>query len=145
MLLEEVESPWQFDQPLNQIFKKRFANHKQSIEKRAKSNDLSKYVWELKDQNIEHTIKWEIVKRSVPYRCGTRFCELCLCEKYSILISDPDVCLNKNSEFLQKCRHKNKFKLCNISSATGDVGITWMNINCFCHWWIDNTLYYIHS
>ena len=78
-------------------FKKRFANHKQSIEKRGKSSEtsLSKYVWELKDKNIEHAIKWEIVKRSAPYKCGTRFCELCLCEKYFILKSDPELCLNK--------------------------------------------------
>ena len=107
-------------------FKKRFNNHKQSLEKRAKSNEtsLSKYVWELKDKNINHAVKWEIVKRSVPYRCGTRFCELCLCEKYCILISDPVLCLNKNSELLQKCRHKNKFKLSKIPSTTGDVGVT---------------------
>ena len=118
------------------IYIKRFANHKQSIEKRGKSSKtrLSKYVWELKDMNIEHAIKWEIVKRSAPYKCGTRFCELCLCEKYFILKSDPELCLNKNSELMQKCRHKNKFKLTNISARTGDVGITWVYIYCFCHW-----------
>lgn len=107
-------------------FKKRYNNHKQSLENRAKMNQtsLSKYVWELKDKNINHTIKWETVKRSSPYRCGTRFCELCLCEKYYILISDPVLCLNKNSELMQKCRHMNKFKLSMILSPTGDIGVT---------------------
>ena len=107
-------------------FKKRFGNHKQSFKKHKRKSEtcLSKYVWELKEKNIAHKIKWEIIKKSVPYRCGTRFCELCLCEKYFILISDPVNCLNKNSELLQKCRHKNKFKLSNILSPSGSIGIT---------------------
>ena len=97
-------------------FKLRFANHKQSLEKSDKSTQtsLSKYVWELKNQQVEHTIKWEIVKRSSPYKCGTRICDLCLSEKFFILTADPLNCINRNSELLQKCRHRNKFKLGNF-------------------------------
>ena len=109
-------------------FKTRYNNHKQSLEKREKINEttLSKYIWDLKDKNTTYAIKWEIIQRSTPYRCGTRFCQLCLCEKYCILTSDPVSCLNKNSELLQKCRHKNKFKLNMISTTSGDtdVGVT---------------------
>ena len=97
-------------------FKLRYANHKQSLEKRAKSTQtsLSKYVWELKGQHIEHSIKWQIVKRSSPYKCGSRYCDLCISEKLFILTADPHVCINKNSDLMQKCRHRNKFKLSNL-------------------------------
>ena len=98
-------------------FKQRYGNHKQSLEKRAKSTQtsLSKYVWDLKDQQVEHTISWQIVKRSSPYKCGARSCDLCLSEKFFILTADPLVCINRNSDLLQKCRHRNKFKLCNLA------------------------------
>ena len=97
-------------------FKQRYGNHKQSLEKQAKSTQtsLSKYVWELKDQRVEFTINWQIVKKCSPYKCGSRSCDLCLSEKYFILTADPLACINKNSELLQKCRHRNKFKLGNL-------------------------------
>ena len=115
-------------------FKTRYGNHKQSLEKRAKSTQtsLSKYVWELKDQQVEHSIRWQIVKRSSPYKCGTRICDLCLSEKFFILTADPLNCINRNSELLQKCRHRNKFKLGNLS-PTGNPpeGVTWVDNPCF--------------
>jgi hypothetical protein len=97
-------------------FKKRFANHKESFAKESKSSatTLSKHIWDLKGKGLPHSIKWEIVKRCGPYKCGTRRCDLCLSEKYYILEADSEHCLNKNSELLQKCRHANKFKLANI-------------------------------
>ena len=97
-------------------FKQRYGNHKQSLEKRAKSTQtsLSKYVWELKDQHIEHTVRWQIAKKCSPYKCGSRNCDLCLTEKFFILTADPLACINKNSDLLQKCRHRNKFKLSNL-------------------------------
>ena len=78
---------------------------------------LSKYIWELKAKGLEHSIKWEVVKRCPSYKCGTRRCKLCLMEKYYILNSDPIHCLNRNSELMQKCRHMNKFKLGNIAAS----------------------------
>ena len=98
-------------------FKQRYGNHKQSLEKRAKSTQtsLSKYIWELKDQQVEHSIRWQIVKKCSPYKCGSRSCDLCLSEKFFILTADPLGCINKNSELLQKCRHRNKFKLSNLA------------------------------
>ena len=104
-------------------FKTRYGNHKQSLEKCAKSTQtsLSKYVWELKDQQVEHSIRWQIVKRLSP------FCDLCLSEKFFILSADPLNCINRNSELLQKCRHRNKFKLGNLSAT--DIPperITWL-------------------
>ena len=38
-------------------------------------------------------------------------CHLCLSEKLAILLAKPDTLLNKRSELVAKCRHRNKFKL----------------------------------
>ena len=100
-----------------QTFKKRFPKHKDSFAKRkfSTATSLSKYIWDIKDKGLDYSLKWEILKHSYHYRCGSRICDLCLSEKYLILKADPNLCLNKNSELMQKCRHTNKFKLNNIS------------------------------
>ena len=97
-------------------FKERHASHKSSFTHRhlASSTSLSGYVWELKDQGLSPEIKWEILKRSSPYTCGMRKCDLCLTEKLFILRADPAQVLNRHSELMQKCRHTNKFKLMKI-------------------------------
>jgi len=110
-----------------QTFKKRYPKHKDSIEKEKhkSSTSLSKHVWERKKNGTDFTIKWEILKECLPYRCGTRSCNLCLTEKYLILMADPKLCINKNSDLMQKCRHSNKFKLANVDErclSTREVG-----------------------
>ena len=97
-------------------FKSRFNNHTQSFRSRAKSNNtcLSKYVWNLKDHNLDYNIKWDLLCRAAPYGGGTRKCDLCLTEKLLILQSDTGSMVNKRSEILNKCRHGNKYKLMNI-------------------------------
>ena len=50
-------------------FKTRLANHLKasfnSFDKR-NATELSKYVWELKNRNIDYTIKWKLLKRAKP-------------------------------------------------------------------------------
>ena len=41
-------------------------------------------------------------------------CDLCLTEKMIIARSDPKKLLNKRTELICKCRHRNKFLLSNI-------------------------------
>jgi len=95
-----------------QEFKKRYYNHKSSFEnsKNKSATTLSKYIWNIKDRRTPSTIKWNILKKCSPYKCGTRRCELCITEKFFILMYNSDKCLNRNSELLQKCRHNNKYK-----------------------------------
>ena len=40
-------------------------------------------------------------------------CYLCLAEKHEILTANDDALLNKRTELINKCRHKNKYKLIN--------------------------------
>jgi len=94
-------------------FKTRFAGHKSSFvhEHQATSTTLSKHVWNLKKSGKDYELKWEILKRCLPYRCGGKSCDLCLTEKLLILQADEEMTVNRHSEIMQKCRHRNKFKL----------------------------------
>ena len=41
-------------------------------------------------------------------------CNLYLPEKVSIICVDPDILLNKRTELISKCRHRNKFLLAKV-------------------------------
>ena len=101
-----------------QTFKKRYPKHKEALTKRNSkaATSLSTYVWSLKDKGEDPVIRWEIMKKCVPYVCGSRRCDTCLTEKLCILQADPVQCINQNSELMQKCRHSNKFKLVNVGT-----------------------------
>ena len=94
-------------------FKTRFYNHRQSFNHRDKANaiELSKTLWKYKDKGIKPRITWSIVCKSFTYTTGAKRCNLCLAEKLAILQADQRTLLNKRSEFVFKCRHRNKFKL----------------------------------
>ena len=94
-------------------FKTRYGNHKNSFihRKVRQPTTISGYVWDLKDRGSDYNISWSILKKSFPYRCGSRRCTLCLEEKLLILQADPELVLNKRSELLRKCPHSRKHKL----------------------------------
>ena len=93
-------------------FKARLYVHRNSFKYATKRHDtrLSAYMWELKDEGITGNINWEIARRSRPYNCGTRRCDLCTSEKLAILLADSNTLLNRRSEIIAYCRHRNKFK-----------------------------------
>ena len=94
-------------------FKERYNNHTLSFrnKSRQKSTELSDYIWELKENDENYTIDWLIAMKSDPYICGTRKCDLCLCEKLLIARANSASLLNKRDELVSKCRHMNKFTL----------------------------------
>ena len=49
--------------------------------------------------------------KSQKYICGSRKCDLCICEQLLIARADSNVLLNKRDELVTKCRHRNKFTL----------------------------------
>ena len=79
------------------------------------NSTLSKLVWKLKGKNIEYTIKWSIERKAQSYQCGSRRCNLCLAEKVIIARSTNPCMINKRSELLNKCRHRNKFLLSSVA------------------------------
>ena len=98
-------------------FKTRFYKHNQSFKCWQKYNatELSKAFWQTKDAGKNPFIEWSIAARTTPYCPGARWCNLCLAEKLFLLRADPTTMLNKRSELNEKCRHKSKFKLKNLS------------------------------
>ena len=97
-------------------FKARYYNLKQSFKTSSKrrQTELSWFVWRLKDEGHIPVTKWSIVCNVKPYSSGVMHCRLCLAKKLAILWADPDTTLNKRSELVAKCRHRNTYKLIKI-------------------------------
>ena len=96
-------------------FKTRFGNHKQSFikENLKNSTELSKHIWKLKRENMDYKITWKIVGRASPYNGISKRCNLCTLEKFYIIYKREMATLNKKSELINTCRHRNKFLLKN--------------------------------
>jgi predicted GIY-YIG superfamily endonuclease len=96
-------------------FKERYRNHKCSLnlEKRKNETELSKYVWKLKEEKKNYSIKWKILKQCQPYSNTTKKCNLCLSEKFIIICKKHLCSLNKRNELASQCKHRNRFTLRN--------------------------------
>ena len=97
-------------------FKARFSNHKTSFKHKFKKNstELSKYIWELKDDNVKCHVTWKIIKQAQAYSNATKRSNICLWEKYYILCKPSMGTLNKRNELVTACRHATKFLLKNF-------------------------------
>ena len=61
---------------------------------RQKSTELSNHIWKLKENGENHTIDWLIAMKAHPHICGTRKCDLCLCETLLITRANLAVLLD---------------------------------------------------
>ena len=68
-------------------FKSRYYNHKTSFNNSTKRNAtaLSAKYHDAIDNKETPTVRWAVLHKSTPYRCGSRKCDLCLTEKLAIL------------------------------------------------------------
>ena len=94
-------------------FKTRYRNHASSFTNVNKKNatELSKYIWNLKDNNTEFTLKWSILMRTKADNNLSKRCNLCLNEKYIIICHPEKATLNKRNELVSTCRHRRKYLL----------------------------------
>ena len=76
-----------------------------------KGTELSKHVWYLKDKSEDFTIKWSVAAKASPYICGSKRCDLRLTGNLLNAKGDLRTLLNKRSEIVSKCRHRNKFTI----------------------------------
>ena len=100
-------------------FKERYTNHKSLLknENNKSRTELSKYVWLLRENTKIPPIKWKITKK-VYSKATSSFCKLCLTEKLFILSAFGDEkCLNKKTEFINKCWRQNKLLLKNAKDS----------------------------
>ena len=102
-------------------FKTRYYKHSQSFRTKSYPNSttLSSYVLEVKtEQNEIPNLNWKIVRPVPAYSNITKRCMLCLYEKLLIATyPSREELLNKRSELVSKCRHKNKFLLKKFKSG----------------------------
>ena len=84
-------------------FKTRYYNHITSFKNKRYKNEteLSKYIWKLREKEVEHTITWKKLRQSNTSHRGSGLCNLCLEEKVEII-------LNQGKQFTQL---KRKFKV----------------------------------
>ena len=61
-------------------FKERYNNHNCYFRNKSheKNTELFKYVWELKEKDINYSINWDIAMKTHKYVCGSRKCDLCI-------------------------------------------------------------------
>ena len=96
-------------------FKHRHSNHTRDFKhvKYQHSTELAKYIWQLKNNNFNYSIEWS----KVHGYANSLLCKLCLIEKYWIIKHFDDLnLLNKKSELISKCRHRNKILLMNVKN-----------------------------
>ena len=95
-----------------------YRNHTRDFkgEKYENRTKMAKYIWQLKGDNINHSIKYLIASK-VRGNCSSIICQLCLTEKLWIinLINNKDL-LNKKSELINKCRYLIKSLLANVKN-----------------------------
>ena len=89
-------------------FKDRWRNHRSNFKTRNPKNAtaLSKHIWKLEDQNIQHEVSWAIVSRANPFNHVTGVCNLCTREKYFIIFKPEMATLNQRDEIAGPCLHK---------------------------------------
>ena len=97
-------------------FKLRYNNHNYTFRKAKHKNStsLSKYIWDLKDNDIKFSIKWRVIKRCKAYKSSSKRCNLCLHEKFLIICHPELGTLNSRNELISACRHRKKHLLANF-------------------------------
>ena len=115
---------WQIYPNLN--FKKRYSNHEKSFNVPLYKHDtkLSTKYWNLKMKQLNSEIFWKIKGIYKSYTPTSKCCNLCLTEKLEILDNPDKNLMNKRSEIISQCRHKNKYRLKTLASNMMSVDIT---------------------
>ena len=98
-------------------FKKRWSNHNMSFRNRNVEQHcaLKDFIWKLKDQRKNFTIKWELHRKSKVYKPGDPMCYLCMDEKLAIKDCFEDKNnINKDHMVMRRCDHKHEYRITNI-------------------------------
>ena len=93
---------WTFSNQKNNPFNQDLAGRNANLQ----NTTLSTHIWKLKQRKIDYDIKWRIAKQAPVYSKESGGCQLCLEEKTFIMYADKEKSLNKRTEIMQKCRHR---------------------------------------
>ena len=80
------------------------------MEKNKNDTKLSTEYYKLANKKLHPQISWSVKGNYKSYNHNSKRCTLCLHEKLEI--DDPEeILLNKHSEVISQCHHRNKYKL----------------------------------
>ena len=106
-------------------FKKCYSNHKKSFIVPLYKHDTkpSTEYWNLKTKQLNPRISGKIKGIYKSHNPTSKRCNLCLTEKLEILDGPDKNLLNKRSEIISQCHHKNKYRLKTLASSmtSGDI------------------------
>ena len=89
-------------------FKRRFYKHKESllVKNPKGSTTLSTYFWKEKEDGGDPDVSWKILESNIStFNPVTKTCNLCLREKYNIVLNPHLASLNSRQEIFAHCRH----------------------------------------
>ena len=89
-------------------FKTRYYNHIKSFKNKRYKNEteLSKYIWKLREKEVEHTITWKKLHQSNTCQRRSGLCNLCLKEMVEILLRQAKLSTQLNCRIeVSTCRH----------------------------------------
>ena len=90
-------------------FKKRFYKHRKSMEVQSSDNSttLSTHFWNEMEAGMEPKVTWKILEKNIPaFNPITGKCQLCIREKFTIVLRPELATLNLRHEIFSSCRHK---------------------------------------
>ena len=94
---------------LAENFKKRHYKHKASMETKNPENSttLSAHYWAEKESGRSPKVKWKILEKNLPtFNPVTGKCQLCIREKFYIVLRPQLGSLNQRQEIFSNCKHK---------------------------------------
>ena len=98
-------------------WKERYGNHRKAFRNDyyEKDSALSEEVWNIKRKDGQYTIQCQKHQNFPSYTPKMMKCSLCMNEKLETALHKGDDLLNKRSEIISQCRHRNRFKLIKLN------------------------------
>ena len=78
--------------------------------------ELSNEYWNITSANKTSNISWEILRTHKSCNQSPKRCLLCVNEKLAIALYKDDNMLNKRSDIISNCKHRNKYMLASYDS-----------------------------
>ena len=71
------------------------------------STTLSTHFWNQVESGMDPKVTWKVIERNIPtFNPITEKCQLCIREKFNIVLRPESATLNLRHEIFSTCRHK---------------------------------------
>ena len=100
----------------HRTFKQRLYLHNSDTKTGKRRCTLSSHLLDLKSRGVVPQVSWSKICIAKARRRGERMCQLCISEKTNIACGEENI-LNKRSEVMVPCRHKESLYLSNFRKS----------------------------